>query len=77
MGAKFFDQVDLGDTTVFHHIVQKCCHQRLAIEFPFGALQAHSNGMGDIGFATAPGHSQMGLIGKTISSLDVFNAIRT
>ena len=57
MRAEFFDQVDLGDTTVFHHIVQKCCHQRLAIELPLGTLQGHRNGMGDIGLAAAAGHA--------------------
>ena len=71
--AEALNQLRLGDFAVFNGIMEQSCHERLGIQFPFGALLGDRDGVGDVGLAAVPQLPQMGLIGKAVGLTDTFN----
>ena len=55
--------------------MQQGRHQRLAVKFPFCALQGHCNRVGDIRFPTAPCHAQMRFVGKFVGAPDLLDPL--
>ena len=52
--------------------MQQGRHQRLRVEFPFGALGGHRNRVRDIGLTAVADLAQMRLIGKAIGRPHLF-----
>ena len=68
------DQIGLGDSAVFHRVVQQCGTQRLGIQLPAGAQPRHRDGVGDVGLAAAAHLAQMGLVGIAIGLAHLLDA---
>ena len=60
------DQFGLGDAAVFHRVVHQRGHDRLSVEFPFGAQAGHGDRVRDVGLAADPVLAEMRLVGEAI-----------
>ena len=75
-GVEILGDLDLGDTAVFHGVVQQGGHQGVGVELPFGAQGGHGDRVGDVGLAALARHAQMRLVGKLVGIADLGHFIR-
>ena len=71
--AKAFNQLVLGNATVFHHVVQQRGHQGLHVQLPLRALGGNGYRVRDVGFAVLAHLAQVGRIGKTVGAAQLFD----
>ncbi len=62
LGAELLGQLALGDTLIFDHVVQQCCHDRLHIQLPARADLCHGHRVRDVRLTALTILAEMGLV---------------
>ena len=68
--TKMLDQIEFGNTTVFHGVMQQRSHEGRSIELPGGAQCCDGNRVSDVGVTAAAPLIRVGAVCKQIGGAD-------